>query len=583
MIVSRRELLLVLGLFVALTVAFTWPVATHMMRDIPASGQPTDAMLLLYALTWSAQALGNNPFGLFHATFFYPYTASLAFIEPMAALAFLIAPVDWAYGNMFVGFNTAWLMTFVLCGVGAFLLVRYLTDDTLAGILAGILFAFHPFRYHSAGQINVLAMMWIPFALLSLHMWVETRLRRHLFLFTAFSLAEFLSSGQGGIFLFLASLLYIVVLLAVERRSFIELVAAQRWILLSLAAMSFLILVPFTAPYLRNIREEITPHRPLGETALFSAQAVDFITPAPGSLLAKAAPWAASARHPLFPGVVAIALILAWLARRGWRGHLHRPELIFYILLAVTGALLALGPFLGDPSRRIPLPFTLAWYTLPGASFVGAPVRFMLPATLGLAVMAGLGMARMRASGGRARSWAGIVLCAFTAVELHAAPVELIRPIPRGIPAIYSWLGSVSGPLAIAELPMPITEQDEGIEDARYQLYSLAHHKRLANGVATFVPPITRKLRTEMQRFPHNASVALLRELGITYVFVHTDLYPPEEVERLRAAIRSHPGLALADDSETIWVVDVVPGPHAAAGGGPVDEQAPEETQPAGG
>ena len=53
--------------------------------------------------------------------------------------------------------------------------------------------------------------------------------------------------------------------------------------------------------------------------------------------------------------------------------------------------------------------------------------------------------------------------------------------------------------------------------------------------------------------------------------------------DRVRAAIRSHPGLALADDSETIWVVDVVPGPHAAAGGGPVDEQAPEETQPAGG
>ena len=564
MIVSRRELILVLGLFIALALVMLWPVPAHMTRDIPTSGPPNDAMLLLYSLTWSAHALGNDPFGLYQATFLYPYNSSLAFMDNMAGLAVLIAPVNWAFGNMFVGFNTAWLLTFVISGLGAFLLVRYLTDNTIAGILAGIIFAFHPYRYHNAGQINNLAMMWIPFALLSLHLWVETRLRRHLFLFAAFSLAQFLSTACGGVCLLLAMVLYIVVLLVVERRPFLDLISVQRWVILALGAMTFIALIPFTAPYLRNVRADIPMRRSLSTTASFSAQPVDFATPAPNSLLGRAVPWRSAARQPLFPGVVASALALFWLARRGWRGQLHRPELIFYVLLAVGGAVLALGPVLGDPAHRIPLPFALAWYVLPGASFIRAPVRFVVLATLGVAVMAGAGAARLDGSRRRGRRWGSLGLCALAAVELFAAPIQILRPLPHGIPAVYSWLGSVPGPLAIIELPMPIDEQHEGVEHARYQLYSLAHHKKLANGVAAFIPPITRKLREEMQRFPDNASVAMLRELGITYVFVHTDLYPPEDVPRLREAIRHHPGLSLADDTETIWVVDVVPGAAAA-------------------
>lgn len=564
MIVSRRELILVLGLFVALAVIFSWPVATHMTRDIPSSGPPTDAVLLLYILTWSAQALGDNPFDLYQATFFYPYNSSLAFMDNMAGLAVLIAPVNWAFGNMCVGFNTAWLLTFVISGLGAFLLVRYLTDSTIAGILAGIVFAFHPYRYHNAGQLNNLAMMWIPFALLSLHLWVETRLRRHLFLFAAFSLLQFLSTSYGGVFLLLATLLYVAVLLVVERRSFLDLISIQRWVILALGAMSFIVLIPFTVPYLRNASADISMRRSLGTTALFSAQPIDFVTPAPNSVLSGAAPWRSSARHPLFAGVVASVLALFWLARREWRGQLHRPELIFYVLLTGAGALLALGPVLGDPARRIPMPFALAWYVLPGASFIRAPVRFVVLAALGIAVMAGAGAARLDGTRRRGRRWGSMGLCVLAAVELFAAPIQILRPLPHGIPAVYSWLGSVPGPLAIIELPMAIDEQHEGVEHARYQLYSLAHHKRLANGVAAFVPPITRELRAEMQHFPENASVAMLRELGITYVFVHTDLYPPEEVTRLREAIRNHPGLSLTDDSETIWVVDVVTGTDAA-------------------
>jgi hypothetical protein len=557
-IVSRRDLLLALAVYVLLTVVFTWPLALHLRHEVPMTRPAADAVQSLYAVTWGAQALGNDPLHLFQATFFYPYSASLSFLDHMFGLAVLAAPLNWATGNMFVGFNVVWLLTFVLSGLGAFLLARYLTDSTPAALLAGVLFAFHPFRYHSAGQINVLAVMWIPFALLSLHLWVETRLRREFFLFLAFSLAQFLSSAYSGVFLFIAAVLYLVVLLITDRASILDLLAEQRWVILTAAAIGLIVVAPFATPYLHNLGGEIGFRRWLGVAPLFSATFHDLLTPAAGSLLHGLTPWREAARHPLFPGVVALALALFWAAHRGWRRHPHRPEMIFYTSLTVIALVLALGPTLGGPGHRVPMPFALVHYVIPGAAFIRAPVRFITLASLGLAILAAGGLSLLLGPAGRRRVL-GFAAVGVAAVELFAAPVQLLNPLPQGIPAVYRWLGSVDGQLAVLELPMPATDSDKDVYFSRYQLYSLVHKKRLANGVAAFTPPITRKLRTEMQHFPNSNSVAMLRELGISYVLIHTDHYPPAQVDRLRRGILDNPGLVMGKPDGPIWVIDVVP------------------------
>ncbi len=563
MIVSRRDLLLALAVFIVLTLAFSWPLAPHMRGQLAVAGPALDAMHLLYAVTWGSQALSDNPFHLFQATFFYPYSSSLAFMDHVFALSVLAAPVNWATGNMMMGFNVAWLLTFVLSGLGAFLLARYLTESTPAAILAGILFAFQPFRYHSLGQINVLAVMWIPFALLCLHLWVETRLRRQLFLFLAFSLAQFLSSAYSGVFLLLAAALYLGVLLVTERGPTLELLTRQRWVILAAATLGLVAAAPFVAPYLQNAVAGVGLDRSLQATAGYSAVPLDFLTPAPGSLLGRLVPWTGHGFRPLFPGVVALILAGTWVAARGWRRHPHRPEMIFYALLAPICGLLALGPTLGRSGHGLPLPFTALFYLFPGVAYLHAPIRFVIPATLGLAVLAAAGLVRLLGDEAHRlqprRRLAAYGVAALAGIELFAAPVSLLTPLPRVIPPVYSWLGSVEGNLAIVELPMPLDENHESLDFARYQLYSLVHKKRLANGVASLVPPITAKLRDEMQHFPNHNSVAMLRELGITYALVHTDLYPPGEREELEAEIRAHPGLSVVMVEGPIWIIDVVP------------------------
>jgi hypothetical protein len=554
LIVSRRELLAALAIFALLALAFSWPLPLHLGTELPTSGFSLHPMHLLYGLSWGAHALATNPFNFFQATFCYPYQSSLAFLDHMFALAALAAPFNWATGNM-------------LSGIGAYLLVRYLTDSAPAALLAGILFAFHPFRHHSVGLLNVLAVMWIPFALLTLHLWVETRLRRQLFLFLAFAVAQFLSSTYTAIFLPPAVLLYIVVLLITDRSATLELLSRQRWIIFAAAVMGILAVLPFAGPYLEHARAGIGLERTLPETAPFSALPLDYVTPAPWSGLGRLAPWAASARHPLFFGLVGTVLALAWIARRGWRRHPHRPEMIFYLVLAPLAIAFSFGSGIGEPGSRIPMPFAAAYHVIPGFSLFHDPVRFVVLASLAVAVLAGAGLASLfppgRASRGRYHLGA-FLIAGLAAGELFAGSVELLRPLPGPTPEVYQWLAGAGSSVVILELPMPVDEAHEGEAHARYQLYSLIHGKRIVNGVAAFVPPLTRQFRERMQRFPDSASVAMIRNLGVTYVLVHTDLYAPDELETLRAAVSHHPGLHLREIQGPIWVVDVIPTRAAA-------------------
>ena len=561
MTLSRRELFFALFFFALLTVIFTWPVVTHIRQEIPTSGQPVDPAHILYGLTSGARALAENPLDFFNATFLYPSPLSLAFLDQIFALCLMTAPLLRITGDMILSYNVTWLATFLFSGLGAYLLVRYLTRNRTASFLGGILYAFHPLRYHSAGILHVVGMMWIPFALLFLHMWVTEGSRRHLVLFAAFSLAQFLSSGYTGTFLILAVLLYFLVRFFVERKATLALLKRDRYAIVGTGLVSLLVLSPLIAPFINNAEHlaEDT-HRSIGSSALFSAVPADFITPAPNSLLDAVAPAKEAARHPLFPGLIAVVLAMMWLAGRGWRDHRRRPEMIFYALLTLTGSLLALGPWLLVSETRIPMPFAAAYYVLPGAALIRAPVRFFVLASLGIAVLAGAELARRRGGPGFFRSRGmGTLLIAATAFELVAVPVALLNPLPHGVPAEYDRLIDDPTPAVIVDLPMPADEQGETLEYAFYQLYSLFHGRRLVNGVAAFVPAQTREIRRQMQEFPDGNSVQTLQDLGVTWAFVHTELYPREDLPALRERLAAHPSLGPLEAVAGVWVTRIGP------------------------
>ena len=59
----------------------------------------------------------------------------------------------------------ATFLGFALCGYGAFRLARTLTGSTGAAWVAGVVFAFVPFRFHLLSHLHYLFAGWIPLLL----------------------------------------------------------------------------------------------------------------------------------------------------------------------------------------------------------------------------------------------------------------------------------------------------------------------------------------------------------------------------------------------------------------------------------
>jgi hypothetical protein len=57
----------------------------------------------------------------------------------------------------------------------------------------------------------------------------------------------------------------------------------------------------------------------------------------------------------------------------------------------------------------------------------------------------------------------------------------------------------------------------------------MAHWQKTVHGYSRIEPPEYRKLYWQLVAFPDETSLRSLQALGVTYVVVHFDLYPPAE------------------------------------------------------
>ena len=186
-------------IFSALAVAVTWPLALHLGDSIPSD--VGDPLLNAWILGWDAERLRHGLRGLWDAPIFYPYQHTLAFSEHLLGIAVFVAPISWASGNPLIAYNVAFVLSFVLAGVGMFLLVRELTGSSEAAWIAGLIFAFSPARYGHISHLQVLMSGWMPLSLWALHRFITSRSTLSLLAFIFFALAQCLSNNYFIYFL----------------------------------------------------------------------------------------------------------------------------------------------------------------------------------------------------------------------------------------------------------------------------------------------------------------------------------------------------------------------------------------------
>lgn len=238
-----RELLIVI-VFCGLTAIVTWPYVTR-LRD--AVIDPGDPYLVSWILWWDYHATFSDPLNLFHANSFYPARYTLAFSEHCYGIALLFFPLFALGLRPLTVHAIAVFAGFVLCGYGAFRLARTLIGSTGPAWVAGIAFAFVPYRFQLMQQLPYLFSAWLPMFFEALVMFARARTKKR----AAWLGFAFLMLGLTAVTWFTLSLVPLALSLALLLTRYRLWRDRMFWWRGGLAlGLASLALVPFMLPYL---------------------------------------------------------------------------------------------------------------------------------------------------------------------------------------------------------------------------------------------------------------------------------------------------------------------------------------------
>ena len=592
----------------ALTLAFLWPVVTHLSSAWPHDA--IDPALNASILSWDAHAWPLTR-AWWDAPIFWPIHGALSFSEHLLGISVLTTPLQWAGATPLTAYNVAFLLSFPLAALAAHALAFACVKRHDVAALAGCIFGFSPYRVAQLAHIQVLWAFGMPLALMALHKFLERHDRRWLVVFGLACLAQ--ASFNGYFMLFLPVLLAgWTIWFAREPKRLVPIAAA--WIVATLP------LAPLLFAYSR-FHAATGMSRTLEEIEQFSGDMTGVLTGSPDLIAWHALSRSTGPESALFPGALALTVIVAagvlavstrrasdasdsraWRIVRTsalalsalfcaaaasvhvigpWRWTVGSATLAsvasFEKPLSQSAALLALGvlgsrTFRSAWQRKSVFGFyvigAVAMLVLsfgPRPALAGVPYFYRAPYYL-LLQLPGFSELRVPARFGML-----FVLCVATAAaigfarltaDLSARSRRLLAATAIVVVLIESWphvtLAIPASPIAalarvddrapLIELPLGITERDA---DAVYR--SLAHGHPTVNGHSGYSPLHYEVLKVALQMGDGAVIAELARDRDVIVALDHR-----VEFERWTAVLGPRP--VIADDAD-YRIVRVAKGP----------------------
>ncbi|HEV2065106.1 MAG TPA: hypothetical protein VGS00_11220, partial [Thermoanaerobaculia bacterium] len=203
----RARALAAAGVFYAFAAAvFTWPLAARLDSGLP---DLWDAKLNAWILHWDFHQTFRDPLRLFDANIFYPARYALAFSENLYGAALFGFPLYAAGASTLFVYNVLFLLGMWLSAMAAWALARESTGDGVSALIAGIVYAFVPWRLAQLPHIQFQWGAFLALALLFLFRYLEGGRRRDAVLFSACFAWNALSNVHYAIFAGLLVLLVV--------------------------------------------------------------------------------------------------------------------------------------------------------------------------------------------------------------------------------------------------------------------------------------------------------------------------------------------------------------------------------------
>jgi hypothetical protein len=501
--------------FALLAVILTWPQVVHPL-SVPDN---IDTYFSMWRIAWIAHQLPRDPIHLFDTNIFHPLRHTLAYSDAVLLEGLTGAPLIWLGVPVVLVYNLLILSAFVACGVGMFLLVRDLTGSGAAGLLAGIVFAFAPYRFDHYVHLELVWAQWMPLALWMLHRTLHSgRLRDGLWTGVFVAL-----QGLSCVYytVFFATVLVVggpVLFFAGSR-------VARRRAALALVAgvvLAAVVLLPYMLAY-QSAKADVGERERLVTLLGYGIGPKHYLASMPNSVVYGRLT-ASITRHEkvLFPGFLVMALVGIGL----WPPFSRtRVAYALMAMIAIDVSFAQRGLLLGWLYDHV---FVYRGLRVPG--------RFGQLILLSAGVLAGFGVRRVADWIGTHRPrWTkaalgvigGVIVLEYLSFPMALAQVDT-RP-----GEVYRWLREQPAGV-VAEFPVP-KEPRLGFREGFFEYQSTFHWFPLVNGYSGHYPDPYIFMIRAVEDFPSDRAVATLRRDGVNYVLVHERFYDPE---RYRALVR---------------------------------------------
>jgi hypothetical protein len=427
---------------------------------------------------------------------FYPSGTSLAF-QTFSPFNSLIAIPLQSIWNRIVAYNLLYIFTFVIAGLGGYLLTYHLVKERFAAFLGGFIYAFSPYHFSRVMHINIASIQWIPFYCLFLFRLREKPTWPNAFGTTLFLTLTAMCSWYYLIFLLIFTVIYLLYYGIADVGKTLKL---RFFLLLTFSSLLFLLLIaPFVLPLLKEMVASESylydpVHKGLDLLGISVFKGYIFF-------------W------PVYLGYAVLGLSFYAVFRN------RNREVKFWIIVGLFSFLMTFGTslsFLGREIPGIPLPYHIM-ERIPIFRAARTPYRFLVFVMLSLSILSGYGIRTLRLNLSESSNLSGILrqglpylLSAIVFVEFLVIP----RPTyTADIPPLYETISREGGDFAIASLPF----KDRGWD----LLYQTHHEKKIVWGYVSRREPKALEFLSSTSPF----------DLFYDPTLIEADHISPEEIQ----------------------------------------------------